>query len=188
VVAPDFSFRSKRIALDFAATLMFRVSNGPPTELLDSADRLAEWVREADVLSAPPLVRADELPAALSLREAIYRTATARIAGTGGAPDDIALLNRFARRSPPTLTLTADRAIIRAGSIESVLAALARDAVELLGGPDASRLRQCARHGCTRMFVDRSRGQNRTWCGMRQCGNRVNAAAYRRRRRTETPH
>lgn len=116
-----------------------------------------------------------------------HRTATAGIAGTSGAPDDIALLNRFARRSPPTLTLKADGAIIRTGSIDSVLAALARDAVELLGGSEASRLRQCARDGCTRMFIDRSRGQNRAWCGMRQCGNRVNAAAYRKRRRTETP-
>jgi CGNR zinc finger len=34
--------------------------------------------------------------------------------------------------------------------------------------------------------IRRSRGQNRSWCGMRECGNRVNAAAYRKRQRQKT--
>jgi predicted RNA-binding Zn ribbon-like protein len=63
------------------------------------------------------------------------------------------------------------------------LASIARDAIELFGGPDLTRLRSCGRAGCTRLFVDDSRGANRVWCGMRECGNKVNAAAYRRRQR-----
>ncbi|PYC65712.1 hypothetical protein C7C45_27955 [Micromonospora arborensis] len=32
----------------------------------------------------------------------------------------------------------------------------------------------------------RSRGARRRWCGMRGCGDRAKAAAYRQRRRTPT--
>jgi hypothetical protein len=77
----DFSFRSERLALDFAATLMYR--NGPdsPSELLDSPVRLAQWVRQAGVLSIVRSVTSADLDAAIKLREAIYRAATARIGG-----------------------------------------------------------------------------------------------------------
>ncbi|WP_460494912.1 CGNR zinc finger domain-containing protein [Dactylosporangium cerinum] len=55
-------------------------------------------------------------------------------------------------------------------------------AVELLGGPEITSVRECALEECTRLFVDRSRAGNRAWCGMEECGNRVKAAAYRARR------
>jgi predicted RNA-binding Zn ribbon-like protein len=182
----DFSFRSERLALDFAATLMYR--NGPdsPSELLDSPVRLAQWVRQAGVLSIVRSVTSADLDAAIKLREAIYRAATARIGGARTARGDLAVLNRCGRASPPVTALALDGTITRTGSIRAALSVVARDAIELLGGPDAPRLRECGRDGCTRMFIDRSRGQNRTWCGMAQCGNRVNAAAYRSRRRAHS--
>lgn len=49
--------------------------------------------------------------------------------------------------------------------------------------PPAAPIKQCARPDCTRLYLDRSRGARRTWCGMSECGNRVKAAAYRARRR-----
>jgi len=186
-VRDEFSFRSERLALDFAATLMFRGSPGAPTELLDSPGRLGQWAAEAGVLSAVVPAMPEDLASASALREAIYRSASARIAGTTSTRRDITLINRHAGGTPPAIALERYGMIVRTGRISSALAAIARDAVELLGGADAPRLRQCARNGCTRMFVDQSRGQNRSWCGMRQCGNRVNAAAYRRRQRADTP-
>jgi predicted RNA-binding Zn ribbon-like protein len=42
--------------------------------------------------------------------------------------------------------------------------------------------RECERPACTRLFVDRSRGGTRAWCGMAECGNRVKAADYRARK------
>ncbi|MBF8191464.1 CGNR zinc finger domain-containing protein [Nonomuraea sp. K274] len=45
-----------------------------------------------------------------------------------------------------------------------------------------SRVRECARPECTRIFVDRSRGGKRQWCGMEECGNRIKAANYRSRK------
>ncbi|MGI5425384.1 CGNR zinc finger domain-containing protein [Streptomyces sp. CA-179760] len=52
----------------------------------------------------------------------------------------------------------------------------------MLADPHA-RLKECGRPGCTRVYLDRSRGGRRAWCGMEECGNRVKAAAYRARRR-----
>jgi predicted RNA-binding Zn ribbon-like protein len=182
---PDegFSFRSDRLALDFAATLMFRGSEHP-RELLDSPGRLTAWALASGVVSAAAPCEAGVLSEAASLREAIYRSAVARIAGQPARSGDIAVLNKHGMNAPVTATLGPDGTISRSGTMPAVLATIARDAIELLGGPDSARLRQCARSGCTRMFIDRSRGQSRSWCGMRECGNRVNAAAYRRRQRS----
>ncbi len=181
--AADFSFRSERLALDFAATLMYRDRPDSPVELLDSTARLEQWVQQAGVLSVSASASAVDLEAAITLREAIYRSSTARIAGSRIAAADVALLNGSGETPPPEIALAPDGTVERRGSIRAAISAITRDAIELLGGADATRLRQCGRDGCTRMFIDRSRGQNRTWCGMAQCGNRVNAAAYRRRHR-----
>ncbi|MFC3987030.1 CGNR zinc finger domain-containing protein [Actinoplanes siamensis] len=35
---------------------------------------------------------------------------------------------------------------------------------------------------CTRLFIDRSRGGTRTWCGMAECGNRIKARQCRARK------
>jgi predicted RNA-binding Zn ribbon-like protein len=182
---PDegFSFRSDRLALDFAATLMFRGSEHP-RELLDSPGRLTAWALASGVVSASAHCGPELLSEAARLREAIYRSAVACIGGQPASPGDIAVLNHHGMTAPVTVTLGRDGTIIRSGTTPAVLTTIARDAIELLGGPDSARLRQCARSGCTRMFIDRSRGQSRSWCGMRECGNRVNAAAYRRRQRS----
>jgi predicted RNA-binding Zn ribbon-like protein len=71
----------------------------------------------------------------------------------------------------------------RTGNLDAVLAVLARDCLELHDSDDRRVLRWCADEHCTRAFIDRSRGARRRWCGMRGCGDRAKAAAYRRRRR-----
>lgn len=176
-----FSFRSDRLCLDFAATLMFRGSDHP-LELVGSPAKLTAWALASGVVSGPAGCDAAHLGDATRLREAIYRAAVAGIAGHRAAPEDVDVLNRHGQLAPVAVALGRDGTVTRSGTMASVLASIARDAIELLGGPVAQRLRQCGRDGCTRMFVDHSRGRNRTWCGMRECGNRVNAAAYRRRR------
>lgn len=175
-----FSFRSDRLCLDFAATLMFRGTEAPQ-ELLDSPATLSAWALGGAIVSRLAACDGDDLAHAVELREAIYRLAIARITGRASASADLQVLNRHGRESPVAVVLDSEGALTRSGSMAAVLASIARDAIELLGGPDAQRLRQCGRDGCTRMFVDRSRGCNRMWCGMRECGNRVNAATYRRR-------
>ncbi len=180
-----FSFRSDRLALDFAATLMFRAPGATPVELLGSPARLARWAVESGLLKERPAPSSGELVEAIELREAIYRIASARLADARVDDADVSLLNERATRPPLVPTLGSDGTLVRSGTVAQVVATVACDAIELFGGPDAERLRRCGRSGCTRLFVDRTRGQSRMWCGMRQCGNRVNAAAYRRRRAAE---
>jgi predicted RNA-binding Zn ribbon-like protein len=175
--APPFTFRSDRLSLDFVATLMFRGARS--SELLAGPGALGRWARAAGLaeLDGP-----EDLAAAVALREAIYRLSLARIAHEQLSPQDITTINSAAAGAPLSPALTRDGALERRGSALQLLSTLARDAIELLGSGDGERLRQCSREGCTRLYLDRSRGATRIWCGMRECGNRVNAAAYRRRR------
>jgi len=174
-----FTFRSGHIALDFAATLMFRSAPASALELLTDGDALSRWAQAAGLADIAP--EDTVLPDAIATREAIYALALARIAGAAPAAHDLATLNRHAAGASLALSLGRDGTLRRSGGAGQLIATLAREAVELFGGPDAARLRQCSREGCTRLYVDRSRGTTRVWCGMRECGNRVNAAVYRRR-------
>jgi len=178
-----FAFRSDRLALDFAATLMFREPPRHARELLTDRRALARWAVAAQLLDVAPVrLSPVALDDAVELREAIYGAASALARGEPLPPRSLATLNVHAAGRPVTVALSERGALTRSGSLRQVLASVARDAIELFGGADATRVRQCARAGCTRLFVDRTRGQTRVWCGMRECGNRVNAAAYRRRR------
>src|SRR4051812_45239700 len=173
-----FSFRSGRPCLDFAATLMFRT--GEPLELLADPGAPARWALAAGLVDAAASGPPVPPEAAIALREAIYRSGLAVTRGARPARADVELLNATAARPPVVLALRGG--VHRSGTAEQVLSTIARDAIDLLGGPEAAHIRQCGRDGCTRLFLDRSRGHNRVWCGMRECGNRVNAAAYRARR------
>lgn len=64
----------------------------------------------------------------------------------------------------------------------ALLAALARDAVELLTDPVArASLRQCEGDNCPIVYLDMSRGRRRRWCSSEVCGNRERVARHRRR-------
>jgi predicted RNA-binding Zn ribbon-like protein len=63
---------------------------------------------------------------------------------------------------------------------QSVLAGLATDAIELLTGPDRSKLRACHAPGCTLYYLkDHPR---REWCS-NTCGNRARQARHYQRTR-----
>lgn len=176
-----FAFRSGRPCLDFAATLRFR-STPMPDELLRHPRDVVNWAAQSglvDELAPFPETRLAEV---CRVREAAYAVGVA-LATRGRLPQEgVARLNRAAAVPPPVLELTSRGRRRAYGDVAALLSALARDAIDLATGPEADRVRQCQRDGCTRLFVDRSRGANRVWCGMEFCGNRVNAAAYRRRR------
>ena len=73
--------------------------------------------------------------------------------------------------------------LVRRGDADAALGDVARALITLLADPSAPPIKECGRAACTRLYLDRSRGARRTWCGMEECGNRVKAAAYRARRR-----
>jgi predicted RNA-binding Zn ribbon-like protein len=175
------AFLSGDPALDLAGTLRARRS-GTPCDVLDSPESLHAWYLQSGLVDAAPPCGADDLAQAVRVREAIYALVTARLGDAPYDERDLAPVNAAARTpvAAPQLTATGRRT---EGTPAQALSAVARHAIELLGGPDAALMKECAHSECTRVYVDRSRGRRREWCGMESCGNKIKAAAYRARKR-----
>ena len=176
-----FVFVSGRPALDFTGTLKWRADR--PEENLTRPADLRSWVRAAGLVDRAPLVDAAGFARAVALREAIYRTVSARLAGRRPRPADVRLLNATAAGPSLRAVLSNDGRRQVTGDLAAVLGALARDAIDAVGGPDGERLRRCANPRCTRVYIDASRAGNRRWCGMAECGNAAKVAAFRARQR-----
>jgi predicted RNA-binding Zn ribbon-like protein len=177
----DFELTAGRPVLDFVATVADRGTTH--VERLRTADDLAAWVAQARLVDDLPAVSEDQLARAKEVREALFGLVSALV--DGSAPDraDLGLVNEVAAGPRPVLRLSSTGAVRRLGDLDVVLAALAVDCIDLFDSPDRAHLRWCADSTCTRAFVDRSRGHRRRWCGMKGCGDRAKAAAYRQRRR-----
>ncbi|MFJ4438012.1 CGNR zinc finger domain-containing protein [Streptomyces sp. NPDC088923] len=178
----NHAFPCGTLPLDFVGTLRAR-RNAAPAEKLATPALLDDWFVESGMMDLPPGADETDLAVAVDLREAVYALVAARLWGEELPSKAVTTLNKQAIGLPVRLRLGRDGAI-RTGSVAQGLASLAREAVELLGGPDADLLRECARPECTQVYLDRSRGHRREWCAMRTCGNRVKAAAYRARQQT----
>ncbi|MBV9351947.1 MAG: ABATE domain-containing protein [Mycobacterium sp.] len=178
----NFFYVSGRRCLDFAGTLKFRQS-AAPEELLTEPQLLSDWAVQGGLLDAAIDVADKELAAAIALREAIYRTVTARLEHRRPKPADVDLLNEGACQRQLTPRLHRTGAASREGTASQLLATLAADALELLAGTDIESVKRCAHLGCTRLYVDSSRAKNRHWCGMATCGNRAKVNAFRARQR-----
>jgi predicted RNA-binding Zn ribbon-like protein len=182
-----FLFLAGRPCLDLAATVGERWRRS--FERLRTPEDLGRWLIEAGLAGPgePPAVSRAELEAARALRDAIYRAA--KLAGRGALdPDDLAQINRWAGAPAPVPQLDAGRRVswVAERPVQAALASLARDAIDLLSGPLATRVRECAAEDCALLFVDTSRPGRRRWCSMEGCGNRAKTAGYRRRRATRT--
>ncbi|AQZ64384.1 unnamed protein product [[Actinomadura] parvosata subsp. kistnae] len=183
----SFWFDAGALCLDFAHT----GGEGPYAvfETLHEPADLAAWLAQpppAAVVTAP--VTEDELAAAKALRQAIWVAAHARAADRPVPAAAIAAINRAAAEAPLVPGLGADGTSIawqppvRAAQ---ALSTMAREMIELLSGPFAGRIRECASDDCPLVFVDTSRPGARRWCSMERCGNRHKLRALRARRTTD---
>ena len=151
----------------------------------DVASLVSSWRRDTDAAAA---FHAE----AMGLREAVYSVLRARIEGAVPSADQIGLLNRWLARPMAGVELTVRgdalcwRPASPGASPVDLLRPVALSAAELMTGPRAARVRQCADSGgCGWLFVDESRAQNRRWCSMGDCGNRAKAARHRARKRQD---
>ncbi|GAA2982065.1 CGNR zinc finger domain-containing protein [Streptomyces fulvorobeus] len=185
--AYDRRFDSGRICLDLVAT-----AAGPSgaCERLAGPAALTEWLVAAGLVPrGTPLAGVDGSWVARfrQLRAGLARLLAAELAG---ARDDPALdrVNALAAGPPPGLRAVRaeggalTRTLNAPPACEELLAAVARDCVDLLTDP-ASRaaLRRCAGESCRRLYLDTSRGRRRRWCSSEVCGNRERVARHRRR-------
>lgn len=172
-----FRFRGGHRAIDLTATLQGRLKE-VPRELLNTPNDLVRWLEAADLGYAPDAT-GKQVETARALREAIYTLASHR---DGDACAARATLNRIAAGVPAVPVLQDNARFSLAGDAEALLVTLAREAVHLLGGREASRIRQCQSPTCTIFFVDNSRKGDRRWCSMSACGNKAKVAEFRQRR------
>ncbi|MGW0812806.1 CGNR zinc finger domain-containing protein [Streptomyces viridiviolaceus] len=170
-------------ALDFAATLRARRSTR--FEMFVTPERLNAWYLESGLVDTITPGDEEDVQEAITVREAVYRLITNRRLGEEFDREALALLNGAARKIPVTPQLTVMGRHTEA-TPEQALATIARQAVELLSGPDVPLLKECDNPECTRVYIDRSRGMRRQWCGMESCGNKHKAAAYRARKKTSS--
>ncbi|MHB9855544.1 CGNR zinc finger domain-containing protein [Streptomyces krungchingensis] len=168
-------------ALDFAATL--RARRSARFEMFASPDRLDAWYLESGIVDAVSPCGESDVEQATTVREALYELITARQLGEDYNVQALAVLNGAARKPPATPQLTPSGRWTEA-TPEEALSTVARQAIELLSGPDVPLLKECGNPECTRIYIDRSRGTRRQWCGMESCGNKIKAAAYRARKKS----
>lgn len=183
----ELRFDGGRVCLDLVATRMAR----PVGERLDRVERVVEWVYGTGLVPAGTPVPADQgwAQGLKDLRTLLETLVGAQLTGTPPPPEAVARLNEVARAAAPPApraVLGEDgaltRALAAAPDAAGVLAAVARDAVDLFTDPAAcSQLRRCEGENCTFVYLDTSRGRRRRWCSSEICGNRERVARHRRR-------
>jgi predicted RNA-binding Zn ribbon-like protein len=175
-----FHWKSGRLCLDFVATVGERWRRS--FERLLGPEDLARWLLDSGMLRDPPRVSERQLESGRSLREAINRLARP---GVGPETGDRLELNRWASHPPLAPQLSAQRELVWVSErpVEAGFATIARDAIDLLTGPLAGRIRECAALDCALLFVDSSRPGRRRWCAGEACGNRSRTKAYRQRQK-----
>jgi predicted RNA-binding Zn ribbon-like protein len=151
-------------------------------EMFVSPDRLDAWCLKSRIVGAVTPSRESDVEQAIEVREAIYELVSARLAGEECDRGALAVVNGAARKPPATPQLTPSGRWTDA-TPEEALSTVARHAVELLSGPDVPLMKECGNPECTRVYIDRSRGMRRQWCGMESCGNKLKAQAYRARKK-----
>jgi predicted RNA-binding Zn ribbon-like protein len=178
-----FTFEPGSLALAYSLT-------GPGThdgplaifQTFNAPSDLDHWA--ADVVGADGIrATGDDMEVALQLQAAIWSVANAVVDRRSVPKGDLDVLNELAARPSlvPRLTPGLARAWARKQGAAAVLSTVARDAIDVFGGPPAARLKRCEGARCALLFVDTSRPGHRRWCSMDRCGNRAKAAAHRRR-------
>jgi predicted RNA-binding Zn ribbon-like protein len=183
----SFRFDAGAVSLDFAHS----GGEGPYAifETLHQPADLADWLAHpplSAVVTSP--VTAEELTEAKALRRAVWVVAHARADRLPLPPASVAAINRAAAAAPLVPELGADGTSVGWATpvrATQALSTLAREMIELLTGPLADRIRECASDNCPLVFVDSSRPNARRWCAMERCGNRHKLRALRARRATE---
>jgi predicted RNA-binding Zn ribbon-like protein len=172
-----FRFRGGHLALDLAATFAARLKEAP-RELLATPADLDRWLVSSGLAPRRPRATEEDVALARELREAIYALVSGRASSAARAT-----LNATAALPAARPQLNTAGRLAMEGSAREYLATIAGMGVELIGGPDRARIRQCEGEGCAILFLDTSRSGERRWCSMAGCGNRAKAREFRKRGR-----
>jgi predicted RNA-binding Zn ribbon-like protein len=177
------------LAIEFANTRY--AVRGRPREGIGTPDHLTAWLRANSPVPGPGLhLGAAEVETFRALRAAIRGLCKACVDARPGDGKHVEVLNAAAAAAPrwPQLRCAGRTYAVsehtRGNGADTALAAIARDAIGILGGPLRNQIRACQAPGCVLFFVkDHPRRQ---WCSA-GCGNRARAARHYQRHRTPAP-
>jgi len=175
--------------------LEFLLTGGPaelaPYDSLHDPDDLTRWAAASRLTlpSGATVVTRKEVSLGRVLRVALWQLTRTAVRGERFAPSEVAVVNRAAARPAlaPQMDPTGSAAWLLPATGTEVLSAVARDALEVLTGTTAGRLRECEADDCRLLFLDTSRPGSRRWCSMERCGNRHKVRELRSRRATVQP-
>ena len=196
----QFDLSGGLLALDFANSLSRRDSPEKTVEHITSYQDLISFARQTKIIAleeaeglqhkseSQPKQAAQVLRAAISLREALFRTFMALAHGGPGPASDLEFLEQAASEA-----LT-HRHIVRVNDsyewqwedglkLESILWPIATSAADLLVSANVAKVRECEAADCYWLFLDNSRNHSRRWCTMNACGNREKARRHYQRHR-----
>jgi predicted RNA-binding Zn ribbon-like protein len=154
-------------------------------EALTSPGNLRDWMAAEGLAGPGDPAGDDDLATALELREALRALAFANNEAAAD-PDAIATVNRIAAGLPVAVRLTdggETRLQPQQGGVAGGLSRLLATVHEAILGGSWVRLKACRNDECRWAFYDTSRNRSKRWCTMEECGNVVNARAYRSRKR-----
>src|SRR3954447_8050391 len=170
-----------RPSLDLIATL-----GGRRDERLPDAAALDVWLVARGLVDTPCRADAEDLERVRALRAAVLATVDAEMRRASPRTAHLETINAAAAvpERAPRLSLGRDGLSVERGRprVAEVLGLLARDAIDLLTGPQRELLRECAAEDCRGIYIDTSPGHTRRWCSTARCGNRARVAAHRARR------
>lgn len=176
-----FLLLGELLVLDLVNTRVRR--NGTDVDLLDTPAALTAWLRAEHkriVWDGP--ATATDLAYVRALRDAIGQLLHALRKHTQPPMEAIDKINQALLNPAPQrrLAWTATGPYLAPRTTRSrrraLLHALAADAVALLTGPQAERLRECAHPDCILQFV--ALNARRRWCSGSLCGNRARVARH----------
>ena len=180
-----YRFDSGRVSLDLMATL----GNRSDERLHDPAG-LEAWLLAGGLVDEPVAIGSRDLARTRALRAALFGVVDASLRGDRPPRADVETINAAAAvpARSPRLILEADGLGRErpAFAVAEILGEIARDAVDLLTGPQRDLIRECAADDCSGIYVDASRGGTRRWCSTARCGNRARVAAHRARHQRST--
>lgn len=181
-----FLLLGEPLALDLVNTRVRR--NGANVDLLDTPSALSAWLRaERERVAWMGAADGADLEAVLTLRDAIDRLLRARRARTQPPRISLNRVNQAlsSKVARGRLCWSATGPFLKPPSArarrDALLGMLAADALTLLAGPEAGRVRECAHADCILQFVTRNR--RRIWCSGASCGNRSRVAKHYERSR-----
>jgi len=172
---------TEHLAIAFANTLSSR-----SRDRIASPDGFASWASGWPTLSRLAVGLPESTLAAIrTQRDATQQVLHRLAAHQSAAREPLELVTRPGLSAAP-FRLVVDGATIRVdGEPEAALRhLLGRAMVDLLLGPLAGRLRQCAGTGCRKVFL--AQRADRRWCDSQICGNRARVAAHAHRRSAAT--